>query len=300
MATGTGGSGFSIGGYTPSSFGSDLIAAGVGSTPHVATGAVGALSPEQEAALQALLQQLGGNLPQYQGQTNAAGNNVQGQSLAAMEAAAMNAVGPSSDAAASSGALRDVMNQNPADLQAYYKSNIVDPAMQVFQQQIMPDISRRFKGQAGFGSDRMLADATAAGNATTGIAQAMGAASQQSLQDQQRNKIAAALGLPGVNTAQTQNLLALQSGGNIAQGIQQSALDRLYGRFQDTQARRQKQIEDLLAALGIKTTNPYAIGLGGQTGAASSSTTAFLGGLGGSLGHSGGGGSSMGSTGGGH
>lgn len=203
------------------------------------------MSPEQSALLKKLLGTLDPNAPapSFSGSITAPQNPVQGASLAAMEQAALNAVSPTGDAAVASGALKDVLNQTPMDIQ----KAIIDPAMQTFKQQILPDISRRFSGMSGFGSDRILQEGIASGNVTTGLAQALEQARQQELQ----TKIGAATGLSGVNSANVSNILGLSAGGNAAMTAANTP-SAAYQAFLDQQQLKQNNLNTILAALGIK------------------------------------------------
>lgn len=222
------------------------------------------LNPQQQASLQALLGQMGtGQAPAYGGQLSAPTNALQGTSLAAMEQAALGAATPTAGgygmggtSGASAAALTDVMNQQPQDLTSYFQSTIVDPAMQAYQQQVLPQLQRQFSGISGFGSDKQTAEGIAAGNLATGIASAMGTASQNALQQQQANKIAAAQGLSGVGATDINNLLNLQAGGGAAQAVAQQPLTAQYNAYQAQQAQQSQNINQLLQALGIQTQTP--------------------------------------------
>lgn len=218
------------------------------------TSQYGTLTPEQQAALKKLLEGLGSGAggEAYGGPLVADQNKVQGASLSAMEQYAMNSVGEGSAYGKSSKAYEDIMNQKPQDLTDYFQKSIVDPAMQNFSQNIMPELTRRFKGNAGYGSDRIMQEGIAAGNTATGVASAMSEASRQALSEQQRNKLAAAQGLTGTRSAQLTDLLGIQQGGANARAQDQLSVTANYQEFQRQQAEKNQRIQQLLAALGIK------------------------------------------------
>lgn len=192
------------------------------------------LTPEQEAMLQALLKQLN---PAGNPVPVAPQNSAQTASLAALEQASMNQVTPGGQNDISSKALTDIMNAGPSDVNA----SVVNPTMQDFIQKVLPAISGRFSGMSGFGSDRMLQEALATGNATTSIAKARADA----LDTMQGRKIQAALGLPQVQGGFLQNILNTQAGGNAAQTAIAAEFDR-------QQKAKQANLDTILQALGIK------------------------------------------------
>lgn len=221
----------------------------------------GNLSPEQQAALSQVLQQLtsGQNTQAYGGQLTAPVNPLQQASLSAMEQAAMSAASPTSGTATSTQALTDIINAKPQDLTSYFKTAFVDPATMAFENQVMPALEGQFKGMAGYGSDFAKAAGTAASTVGTNIASQEAQAVQEALTRQQANKLSAATALPGVATADIQNLLSLQAGGGVAQATAQAPLSAAYSEFQRQQQAKQMNIQDILAALGIQTKSPVVV-----------------------------------------
>ena len=223
------------------------------------------MTPEQLAKLKELLAQLqvGGSAGSaYGGQLTADPNAVQGASLAALEQSAMNAVTPGSEGDVSTKTLTEIMNAGPADIQA----SVVDPTMQNFIQEILPAISGRFSGMSGFGSDKMLQEGIAAGNVATGIASERAKA----LDTMQGRKIAAASALPTAQGGWLQNILNMQAGGGVAQATAQAPLTNTYNEFlrqqQLKQQLKQQDIDNILAALGLKSKENITTVTPGTTG----------------------------------
>lgn len=214
------------------------------------------MTAEQDKKLKELLAQLNvtgspASAP-YTGDLTAAPNAAQGASLAALEQAAMNAITPGGPNDVATRGLTEVINAKPQDITDYIQSTVVDPTMQNFIQQILPAISGRFSGMSGFGSDRILQEGIAAGNVATGIASARGTAAQTALQEQQKNKIAAALGLPSTQSSLIDNILKIQSGGAAGQAVAQQPLTNAYLEFQRQQQAQQANLDTILQSLGLR------------------------------------------------
>ena len=245
---------WSVGGQSPG----ELI---FGSKGEAKTTEAGLLSPEQQAKLKELLAQLqvgGSSSPAYSGQLTADPNAVQGASLAALEQSAMNAVTPGGTGDVSSKALTEVMNAGPKDIQA----SVVDPTMQDFIQKILPAISGRFSGMSGFGSDKMLQEGIAAGNVATTVS----AARADALDAQQNRKMQAAGLLPQVQGGWLQNILNMQTGGGVAQATAQAPLTNTYQEFLRQQQAKQQNLDNILAALGLKSKENITTVTPGTTG----------------------------------
>lgn len=215
------------------------------------------LTPQQLKQLEDLISgmQTGGQFDvtgTYGGPLTAGQNQLQGASLAALEQSAMNQVGPTSAGAVSQKALTDIAGQTPEDLQTYFQRAIFDPTMQQVNQQLIPELTRRFGGQAGFGSDRLQQEQQLAQGVSTGIAGQVA----EAVRNQQQLKLQAAQALPQAAGADIQNLLSLQQGGNIAQAVEQQPISAAYAEFQRQQAAKNTQINAILQALGIQTTTP--------------------------------------------
>ena len=237
------------------------------------------LDPQQQQLLNQLISQISKPVEGYTGALTAPINPLQQSSLAAMEQAAMNAASPTSGTATSTDALKGILNAQPQDLTSYFKQAFVDPAMQTFNQDIMPALEGKFKGLAGYGSDFATAAGRAASDTMTGIGASEADAIQKALQAQTQNKIGAATALSGVTGADTTNLLNLQAGGGVAQATEQAPLLAAYNEFQRKQAAGQANIQDILKALGVQTQTPVVVpgtagflqGAAGGVGAAATS-----------------------------
>ena len=223
--------------------------AGGGDSPSSNTSSAPTMTPEQIAKLNELLAslQVGGSAGDaYNKPLVADQNTLQGASLSALEQLALNAVNPNGQNDVASNALKDIINAGPTDVNA----SVVDPTMQDFIQRVLPAISGRFSGMSGFGSDKMLQEGIASGNVATAIAKARADA----LQQQQANKMQAASLLPSTQGGAIQNLLALQGAGGVAQATAQQPLTANYEEFKRQQAMKQQNLDNILQALGLKST----------------------------------------------
>ena len=168
---------------------------GGGSAPSSSTETRSTRTPEQEALMKELL----GFLGQYS-QDSGLGN-LESTSLAGLEKfAEEGAAGGSQLYKSGSDAIQNILGQGQDDFSQYYQTNIQEPLLKGFEEDVMPRISRRFGPSGLFGSDRKEADARARDDLlsalTRGKAETVLGARKQNLQ---------ALGLiPGFEGTRTQ------------------------------------------------------------------------------------------------
>jgi hypothetical protein len=141
-----------------------------------------------------------------------------------------------------------------------------------FKANVLPEITRRFSGQSGFGSDRAAAESNASGALARELARAY--------ESYQGTRMQAALGLAGMDTSNIQDILGVQQGSAAARLQDQLPLNAQYSEFQRQQQARQMSIENLLKALGVQGVENIATVTPGTAGGIQS----FLGGFGSGLG----------------
>lgn len=227
---------------------------GGGDTPSSASN-MPSQTPEQQAALQQLLQLLTGRsnaTTPYGGQLSAGMTGGQNASLAALEQQSMNAAEGFGNARAT---LDSAMNDTGTNTSEYFRTAVEDPAIKSFQERILPSITGRFAGNAAFGSDRIAAEGKAAGDLTSSLAGARSKMAFDSQEAAKTRRLTAAGMVPGVNKTFSDMLTQLFTAQSVPQSIQQTALDKQYQEFQRQQAGGQTNINQILAALGLQPLN---------------------------------------------
>ncbi len=271
---------------------SDIFGFLGGSKPSASTSPHATMSPEQQQALQALLQRLGGGgVNQYPGPTTTPGQDL---SLGALEQQALHSVDPASQVAIAKtrATLSDLQSESFNDPSKYFDSAIRDPAIKDFQERIMPGIGRRFAGNSIFGSDARTAERQATEDLTRGLS---GERSKLEFQAKESNA-SRALGASQASTNLEHTVGGIDSE-KFAQlmklfGAESIPFSQNYSEFTRQQGQNQTNIGDILAALGLKpfenitTTTPGTSGIlgpllssfaGSQGG--SSAITGWLSGL---------------------
>lgn len=251
-----------------------LAATFLGTLPGVYESTKSLLSPEQEATLNELLAQFteqglttGGADP-FSGDLVAGLSDLEGLSLEALEQKVLNQVQGTGVGAEAGTALSKVLRTGgaPVDFEDYYRTSVRDPLMQEFSELVLPELTRRFGSSGAFGSDRKLAEQQATERLTKTLAGARGELAFKTHSDA-ANRLLQAIGLTsGVESAGVDDLMKLIQGASLPRTIQQARLTSEYGEFQRQEQQKQKRIEQVLAALGIKTRENTAIGVPGSPG----------------------------------
>ena len=223
-----------------------------GRKPSASTSQHPTMTPEQQEALRGLLSTLTSRTSAtkpYGGSLSAPIRPGIGTSLAAMEELALNPdrMGQTRDT------LSRYMNKdNVNDPREYYDRAIADPAIKEFQERIMPEITGRFRGNAAFGSDRIEAERRATEDLTKTLAGRRSELEYNAREAADTRALQAAGLMPGVEQSNLQALTALLSGQLNVQGLEQQGLDRQYLEFIRQMGGEEKNIEQLLAALGLR------------------------------------------------
>lgn len=222
------------------------------------------MTPEQQQTLKSLLGQLGP-------QTKLSG--LENLSLEALEQKIMQqatgesekTIGESEDALSKMLATGGA----PTDFEEFYRAKVRDPAMQEFTEMLLPEITRRYGASGAFGSDRKLAEQQALerlSGTLAGVRGELAFKTSESAQERILKAIGLQPGVTGARAVDTENLLQLMTGTQLPRNIEN------------------QRINQILAALGLKTTDNIPWRTEGTSGWLGPSITAFAGGLGRSMG----------------
>lgn len=211
------------------------------------------LTPEQQELMTKLREFLGQPIEGTLSGTEAG-------SLAALEEQALSRVSGEGAAGAAGTFLEDVLQRGPTDIDSFFDTNIRDPLLEDFNEIILPNIGKRFAGQF-FSGERQEAE-------RRGLEDLLGTLGSE------RSRVA----LEGRRADTDAGLTAASTAGQLDEGML-NLLATIFGAGGREQQLEQGQIDNILAALGIKgkenivTVNPGTTGLlssflGGGGGAA--------------------------------
>lgn len=235
-------------------------------------------TPEQQALLKRLLEEFsaGGTLPEggvtpFTGEQVAPLGELEGLSLEALEQKILQQVQGGRPGEEAETALSKMLQTGgaPVDFEQYFQTAIRDPAVQDFRETILPELTRRFGSSGAFGSDRVAAEqrATEGLNRTlTGARGELAFKTQSAAADRMIQALGLAPGIAGIEAGGVDSLLKLMQGAALPRSVEQARLTARYGEFQRQQEEKRKRVEQILAALGMKTTENIAQTTPGSTG----------------------------------
>lgn len=171
--------------------------------------------------------------------------------------------------------LTSLLNPGVTDVSDVFKQTVANPLIDTFNEDVLPELGRRFASTDPFGSDKLNSLVSSADNLTDSLSRGLTQFTFDTDQAAKNRSIQAAQLLQAIPGLQTS---ALQGAGSIAalpRTIEQQGLDVEFQEFLRTQvAERDKRIQQILAALGFQTQETIGAGLDGSDGFINS----FLGG----------------------
>lgn len=234
----------------------DLI---TGRGPRLETRSLPTIAPEQQEALNRLLQTISGRQPtQYQGQLNAGLSPFERSSLTALEERSRALAQPDQNLQAAGGAVRDAMDveRNTGDASEFFRTNVQDPLTQDFNRSILPQISRNFGGGSFFSSERQAAEGLAREDLLEALAGEKTAVELDQFNRARDRSLTAAQIAPQLSRADldrgNQQMDILNAAG-LERRVEQEGLDRNYADF-IRQLQERTGNEELLRALALTPT----------------------------------------------
>ncbi len=261
-----------------------------GSKPKIKTSELSTLTPEQQELLKKLLGQFtteggAGFQPEgFGGELSAGLGGLEQTSLAALEQSALSSADPNNILNQAGDALKKIFGAGPTDTTDFFNTNIRDPALQSFEETVLPRISRDFGGANFFSSERSEADEGARGDLIESLTRSRADVNVRS-RESNLDRILQGIGLaPGLEGEKRSGLLALLEAGGVERGVRQGALDREFGEFSRVQDERSRRIAQILAALGITGKENIVTALPGSQGFITAVASAAAGASGGNKG----------------
>ena len=245
-----------------------------GEAPSVDTQILDTLTPEQREALNSLLTDLGIDREGFAGTLNVDPSDLSNLSLDALEDRARLLGDPNRqnnlNAQASETLLR-LLDFDSADagIEDFFRTNIRDPALEEFQRNILPAISRDFGGANFFGSERAETDQRAQSSLIDSLTRARSGLAFNA-RESDRNRALQALGLaPSIAGADTDELLKLLQAGEIGTGLSERNAGREFDAFLAESNIDQNRISQLLSGINtqafenVVTVDPGTSGIAG-------------------------------------
>lgn len=207
-----------------------------GSAPEANTDTKSKKTPEQEEMLKKLLEFFG-EYTQQSGLGNLESTSLRGLERFAEEGAA----GGSELYKSGSDMIQRILSQGKDDFENFFQSNVQEPLLTDFEENVMPRISRQFGRSGFFGSDRIRQDETAREDLLSALVRGK----QETVLGARQQNIQATGLIPGLESARAGGILAGSEAG----------LDE-----------RRKRIQQLMQALGLDTVENITTVTGGSSG----------------------------------
>jgi len=251
----------------------------VGDDSRVSKDALPLMTPQQQAMLDKLLGEFDqadtltgkseGDATKYGGDLTAPLGRLENLSLEALEQKIIQQATGGGEGGA---ALQDVIKNKgaPVNFEDYYRDSIENPTLKTFQEKVLPMLTQRYRGSAGFGSDRMQAERFATEDLTKTLAGSRSELAYKTSSDA-ASRLMQAIGLEGsLRSSDAQSVLAMLEGAGLPRKLEQADLTAKYGEFQrqetEKSTQQTKRLEALMAALGLKTQQNSFLGLPGTEG----------------------------------
>lgn len=231
----------------------------LGEGPSFNTRSLSTISPEQREALNQLLAQMQSRTPtQYTGQMSAGMSPFEQASLTALEQRSQALAAPDPTLQAAGGAVQRLTDfeSQTGNASEYFRTNVQEPALQGFEKEVMPRISRSFGGADFFSTERQQAEGLAREDLLESLT-AQRTAVELDQFNQSRNRALQAAGLaPQLTQAEnqrSQTQIDILRAAGIEREVAQGGLDRNYAEFV-RQQEQQRQNDDALRQLTLTPT----------------------------------------------
>jgi len=232
------------------------------------------ISDTQRGGLDALIAQLGARSAQpYKGDFSAGMSKGEGLSLAALEERSMQMAMPGANANfdEAGNTLRSLMDfkGQTADTEGFYKTNVEQPLLERFQEEILPQISRGFGGSDFFSTERQGAEGQARGELLESLASGKERVSLDAFNQSRDRALQAAGQIPGLEGAQdarTRSMIDILDAAGLPRELAQADLDRKYQDFL-RMIMQDKDMMELFSRLVLTPTKDnIGVSVGGQQG----------------------------------
>ena len=209
------------------------------------------LSPEQleiQSLLSEYLQDSGSpeGFEGFQGELVSGPTDIEQMSLTALEQRSQQlATGGDPNLAAAAEALTGILSRDSTDINEFFNTNVKDPLLESFNEDIRPAISSRFSDQF-FGSDRKNADMRANEDLIETLGRERSRTAFEARQFDTQAILEAAGLMPSVTGAGTQELLQILDAGSLERDIEDRRLSGEFEKFVTNEQLQQGRTGNLL------------------------------------------------------
>lgn len=213
---------------------------------------------EQQALMGQVLPELTAPAPTYPGKVSTSQSNAERYSLKALENLALGfADGQSELYKGANQTLLDILSAGATDFQDYYNTNMYDPAVKQFNEEILPTTRNEFVDQY-FSGERRAAENKATDTLEKNLLQSRSKLAFDT-READRNAKLQALGLVDkVGGAEADDINSVLQGVGTGDTLEQGRLDKDYQKFLDETSAKDDRLKNILDYLGIQTTENIA------------------------------------------
>lgn len=263
----------------------------LGSGPKLETRSLPTTTPEQQQALRDLLARL--NLPPeaFTGNMSAGLSGLENASLGALEERSRALAQPDANLEAAGTSIRDQLdfNKQTGNANDYFTNAVQNPALDSFQREVLPQISRQFGGNDFFSTERQSAEGLARRDLLSSLTAERSRVNLDEF-DKARERALTAAGIAPVLTQaenqRTQTQMDILRAAGVKRQVEQDALDRTYNEFVRQQQQRSHNQDQLAQAALTPTIENIGMTDPGNAGLIPSLLGAIAAGAGGQLGQS--------------
>lgn len=239
-----------------------------GSAPEAEVTQHSTLRPEQEQILKQLsgiFNKRGADATPFPGDLNVGLSGLEGVSLQALENRSEDLLAGESEVLnRGKGALVDLLTSQPADIDDFFTTNVQEPILTAFEDNL-GTIGRRFSKNF-FGTGRKEQESRAFEDTFDALTKERSSAAFNE-RNRTLDRTLAATGLvPEIAGAETNELLKLLGAGGVPRGVETDNLLRQYQEFVRQQGQGDQQIAQMIATLGVPTLENIATVTGGSQG----------------------------------
>ena len=174
-------------------------------------------------------------------------SSLERTSLAGLEALALGEGAAGENVTNAQDALNRIFTQGPTDFSDFFNTNVRDPLLEDFNENIIPGIGRRF-ARNFFSDDRRRVEGEAVGDLTDALTRSRSELAF-STRESDANRILQALGL--TNQVALGPDIATLAAGAVPRGVEGDLIGAERDEFIRQQDERDQRIAQILAALGI-------------------------------------------------
>jgi len=168
---------------------------------------------------------------------------------------------------AATNALVGMLTEDPTAFEDFYRTNVKDPALREFEEDIGPALSRRYAKSGFYSGERIKSEDRAGRELLDDLMQSRSKLAFQTQESGKERALRAAGIIPQVGASTAQSLLGLLQGAGVERDYEQGKIDREYEDFlRRTDKNRDQELQELALLLGARPFENITEQKGGSTG----------------------------------